>query len=236
MNNRRHLCVSSTWQQFDQTIATLSHEYQQQGGRLYCRKGCGNCCTLAVNCSYPEAILLAAALTDQQRDQVRGRLPLLEQLCQTATDLKTFLQSYREQAGGCPLLDAEARCSCYAVRPLSCRALLSTRPEAWCGVDFSTLHPLEKKAFLSSLDTDRVAFPSHYLARPLELAAERENALDEEFAHTHGVRISGNLIWMLGLELKEQLSTRLEQQEKRVIAWLLEQQQRYPYLLQVTVR
>ena len=234
MGNSQQRQVSSAWQQLDQAILTLRQEHRQQGRFLYCRKGCGNCCTLAVNCSYPEAISLAAGLAPQQRTQVLDRLPLLEQLCRAATDMKTFLQSYRDQAGGCPFLDSKERCSCYSVRPLSCRALLSTRPKAWCGVDFSTLHPLEKKAFLSSLNADIVAFPSHYLARPLDLAAQLEKALDDEFAAQFGVKINGNMIWLLGLELKSQIGERLERQERGVVEWLLEQQERYPYLLQVT--
>lgn len=225
--------VLSLRQQFDEDTFDLWQEYKRTGGSIYCRKGCGNCCTLAVNCSYPEAVILAAELTHQQRYQVLDRLPLLVQLCHAATDLKTFLQSYRKQAGACPFLDAEACCSCYSVRPLSCRALLSTRPEAWCGIDFSTLHPLEKKAFLSSLDADVVAYPSHYLARPLELAAAMEKSLDDEFAMQYGVKISGNLIWLLGLELNSQISERLARQEVGMIDWLLQQQEQYPYLLQV---
>ncbi len=226
--------VISAWQQFDEDTLNLWQEHKQKGGSIYCRKACGNCCTLTVNCSYPEAVILASALTPRQHDLVLARLPLLEQLCSAATDLKTFLVSHRNQAGGCPFLDSEECCSCYADRPLSCRALLSTRPEAWCGVDFSTLHPLEKQAFLSSLDAEVVAYPSHYLARPLEQAAAMEKSLDDEFAMQYGVKISGNLIWLLGLELNSQISERLARQEEGIIDWLLQQQEQYPYLLQVT--
>ena len=225
--------IVSARQQLDVAIAELWQSSRDQGWELYCRQGCDNCCTLAVNCSYPEAVLLADGLSAEQRSRIIERLPLLAQLSATASDLKEFLQSYRRQGGGCSLLDAQQNCSCYSERPLSCRALLSTRPAAWCGVDFSTLHPLEKQAFLSSLDADLVAFPSHYLARPLELAAALEQSLDDEFAKEYGVKISGNLIWLLGLELNSQVGERLARQDRGVIEWLLAQQEQYPYLLQV---
>lgn len=233
-SNRLQQQILSARHQLDDAITELRHSCQEQGRDLYCRPGCGNCCTLAVNCSHPEAMLLATSLSSAQRRQVIARLPLLAQLCAAACDLKEFLLSYRQQGGGCPLLDPQQNCSCYDERPLSCRALLSTRPPAWCGVDFSTLHPLEKQAFLSSLDTALVAFPSHYLARPLELAAALEKSLDEEFAAQQQVKISGNLIWLLGLELTSQVGERLARQEEGMMEWLLEQQERYPYLLQVT--
>lgn len=225
--------ILSAHRQLDDAITDIRHSSREQGWDLYCRAGCGNCCTLAVNCSFPEAMMLAAGLSAEQRDRVIERLPVLAKLCTAACDLKEFLQSYRQQGGGCPLLDPQQNCSSYSERPLSCRALLSTRPPAWCGVDFSTLHPLEKQAFLSSLDADLVAFPSHYLARPLELAAELEKSLDDEFASQYQLKISGNLVWLLGLELKSQVGERLARQEQGLVDWLLEQQEQYPYLLQV---
>ncbi|MBD1400832.1 YkgJ family cysteine cluster protein [Pelovirga terrestris] len=226
--------VVAARQQLDDAIAELWQSWREQERDLYCRAGCGNCCTLAVNCSYPEAVMLAAGLSVEQRQQINERLPVVAQLCTTAADLKEFLHSYRQQGGGCPLLDPQQNCSSYHQRPLSCRALLSTRPPAWCGVDFSALHPHEKQAFLSSLDQNLVAFPSHYLARPLDLAAELEKNLRNEFAHEYGVNISGNLIWLLGLELNSQVGERLAKKEEGLVEWLLEQQERYPYLLQVT--
>lgn len=233
-NSRQQQQLVSAHQQLDDVIADIRQSCRAQGRELYCRPGCGNCCTLAVNCSYPEAVQLAGSLSAEQRDRVSERLPVLEQICTAAGHLKEFLQSYRRLVGGCPLLDTQQNCSNYDVRPLACRALLSTRPAAWCGVDFATLHPLEQQAFLSSLDADLVAFPSHYLARPLALAAHLEKSLDAAFAARYRVKISGNLIWLLGLELNSQLSERLAQQERGIIEWLVAQQERYPYLLQVT--
>jgi hypothetical protein len=224
----------SARQQLDDAIADIRHSCRDQGWDLYCRAGCGNCCTLAVHCSYPEAVLLAAGLSVEQRNRINDRLPVLAQLCTKAGDLKEFLHSYRQRGGGCPLLDPQQNCSSYSERPLSCRALLSTRPPAWCGVDFSTLHPHEKQAFLSSLDKNLVAYPSHYLARPLELAAALEKSLDDDFAAQSRVKITGNLAWLLGLEINSQVGERLARKEEGLIEWLLEQQERYPYLLQVT--
>ena len=40
------------------------------GVRLWCGPGCGNCCTLAVNATYPEALAIAATLTAQQQERV----------------------------------------------------------------------------------------------------------------------------------------------------------------------
>lgn len=201
---------------------------------IFCAKGCRNCCSLAVNCSFPEAVAIAATLTTDQRQQLANKIPLLREISQQAQDLKQFLRLFRQQLGGCPLLEQETgSCSIYPQRPLSCRALLSTRNSSWCGVDFAELHPLEKEAFISSLDPNVTAFPTHYLAATQEQGMELEAQLLGRMRETFGVALSGNLLYQTWLELEYRLSEIIPQGFAATRSWLEERQLDLPFLLQL---
>lgn len=225
--------VELSCQAMDDKIIQFRQQCAEQQVALYCEKGCRSCCTLAVSCSFPEAATLVSRMTPQQKQQLLATLPELENLSRNAENLKDFLKLYRDRCGACVLLSDEGNCTVYEYRPLSCRALLSTRPADWCAVDFSTLHPLEKKAFISSLDPQIVAFPSHYLAASQDEGAALQNAICTTMVKKYGFYLTGNLLWLLGLELKHQLSQALDTDSQQIRAWLDEQQQLYPYLMEV---
>ncbi len=200
---------------------------------IYCAKGCANCCTLAVNCAFAEARVIAAGLNESQQQLIGERAAWLMQLNKDATDLKDFLRRYRSESGGCPFLDpATQSCQIYAERPLTCRALLSTRPAAWCGVDFSTLHPLEKQAFLSSLDPQLVAYPTHYLATPQELATELEDQLQAVMLKQFNCTLGGNLITLIWLQLEFGLAEQLANDPDQIAHFLHSRRLEQSYLLQ----
>lgn len=202
--------------------------------RIYCEKGCCNCCTLTVDCSFPEALAISRALSQQQHQLVTEKIPQLTELSRQAGNLKEFMRRFREQLGGCPFLAHEnGCCTTYHLRPFSCRALLSTRNSSWCAVDFASLHPLEKEAFLSSLDQELVAFPTHYLAssqkQGLALETRAVSAMGEAFS----IAMSGNLIYQVWLEQQFRLSAVIEEGAAAVVALLREQQLALPFLLRV---
>jgi len=175
--------------------------------RIYCEKGCCNCCALAVNCSFPEALAISGVLTVAQQQTLVGKIPTLRTLGEQATSFQDFLGRFRAQLGGCPFLDhLDGCCGIYPVRPFSCRALLSTRNSSWCAVDFAGLHPLEKEAFLSSLDPDLVAFPTHYLAASQKVGLALELRTIAAMHASFGFGLSGNLIYQVWLEQEHQLS------------------------------
>jgi len=212
----------------------IKHLDLPENQRIYCQKGCPNCCSLVVNCSFPEAVTVAKSLTGEQRKLVADRALSIRNLARQSKGLLEFLRGYRNAIGSCALLDArEQSCSVYAARPLTCRALLSTRPSAWCGVDLATLHPLEKEAFLSSLDRDLVSFPTHYLAAPQELASEYETDLGALMQKQFGHGLSGNLIYQVWLEQEHQLSAKLARSGFNLVDYLERQQLFHPLLLQV---
>lgn len=225
--------VELSCQALDDKFVIFGQRCEEQGVALYCDKGCSNCCTLAVHCSFPEAVALVGCLSRQQKQQILETLTLLESLSREAENLKQFLKLYREKCGACPLLDAEGSCSVYEQRPLSCRALLSTRPAGWCAVDFSTLHPLEKQAFISSLDPKVVAFPGHYLAASQQEGAALQASICSTMLDKYGFFLTGNLLWLMGMELKYQLSAALDADSRQIRDWLGEQQQLYPFLLEL---
>ena len=115
-------------------------------------------------------------------------------------DLKSYLKEHRKQLGPCPFLAQSGSCSIYALRPLACRALLSTRPVAWCGVDFSELDNWDKQVYESSLDRQVVAWPTHYVAATQDFAQTLEKTLLETMAREKGWALSGNFAIMVWLE------------------------------------
>lgn len=169
------------------------------GGKIHCRRGCANCCRLAVEATLPEALAAAQALSGSQAAALADHVERLRENLRGAADLRGYLRSYREKMRGCPFLEGDGACGIYDVRPLACRALLSTRNPEWCGVDLSALHPLEKQAFLSGLDPAVVAFPTHYAAAPQEAGRELEEAAAIETVRRWGFSLSGNfpfLVWL----------------------------------------
>ena len=220
-------------QQLDKATAAFCRQ-EVSAVPIFCANGCCNCCSLAVNCSFPEAVAIAAVLTAEQQQQLESKILLLREISQQANDLKQFLRLFRQKIAGCPLLDRkDGSCSIYSERPLSCRALLSTRNSSWCGVDFGELHPLEREAFLSSLDPNVAAFPTHYLAATQELGMELEIQLLSSMRETFGFALSGNLLYQLWLERKYRLSEIIPQGFAATRNGLEERQLDLPFLLQL---
>jgi len=219
-------------QQLDRQAELLASAEDQLP--IYCAKGCRNCCSLAVNCSFPEAVAIANSLTADQRQNLNAKLPLLHQISQQAEGLKQFLRQFRARLGGCPFLTIEdGSCSIYPLRPFSCRALLSTRNSNWCAVDFADLHPQEKEAFLSSLDPQLVAFPTHYLAASQELGLELEAQSLVAMRDAFGVALSGNLLYQVWLEAEYQLSAVMSKGFDEARLFLEQNRLDLPFLLQL---
>lgn len=171
------------------------------GGRLWCGPGCGNCCTLTVNVTLPEAMAIAGSLDDALRARLAATAARVITHAAQCPDARAFLTGYRQAVGPCPFLDAANHCMIYERRPLACRALLSTRPPAWCGVNLAELPGIERDAFLASLDREIVAFPTHYAAAPQELAVEFERGLVFATIRFAGFAVTGSLpilTWLVG--------------------------------------
>ncbi len=194
--------------QFDIFASAWLASYLESGKTIYCREGCAGCCNLAVHGTWPEAVAVAGILSAQQATYLTGYINRLNKALPELTDLKSYLRYHRQTLGPCPFLNERGACSIYPMRPLSCRALLSTRPSAWCTVDFSELDPWDKQAYESSLDRQVVAWPSHYVAATQDLGRELEETLLVKMQQKKGWSLSGNFPLMVWLELNCQLSER----------------------------
>jgi len=194
---------------FDQLCTAWSSEYRQRGGAIHCGKGCSGCCSLVVNCSFPEAMLVANMLDQQQQKRLKAQMPRIQKAAASSASLKEWLRGYRSEAGPCPFLNPDGACGVYAVRPLSCRSLLATKEPDWCIADFAALGSQEKQAFMESLDRSAVAFPTHYAATPQEVGQELEEATLKQMETVYGFSLLGALPWLVWLELEHQLSRRL---------------------------
>ena len=180
--------------------------YRASGKTIYCRENCAGCCHLAVHATYPEAVAVAEDLSGLQLKNLSGYVERLKTALPELTSLKCYLKRHRQGLGPCPFLDAHGSCSIYAIRPLSCRALLSTRPAAWCTVDFSELDHWDKQTYESSLDRQVVAWPTHYVAATQKFGHKLENTLLESMQQKKGWSLSGNFAVMVWLERNAQLS------------------------------
>ena len=194
--------------QFDRFVDQWLTDYGALGKTIYCRTGCAGCCLLAVHATFPEAVVIASKLSQLQTTQLSAYISRLKQALSTLSDLKSYLKSHRQSVGPCPFLDGQNNCSIYPVRPLSCRALLSTRPAGWCTVDFSELDRWDKQAYESSLDPQVVAWPTHFVAATQDFGREMEDEWLEAMQRQQGWALSGNLAAMVWLEQKYRLSQR----------------------------
>ena len=194
---------------FDHLCTAWSSEYRQRGGAVHCGKGCSGCCSLVVNCSFPEAVLVANALNQQQLEQLQTQIPRIQEAAASSASLKEWLRAYRFGAGPCPFLGQSGACGVYEARPLSCRSLLATKEPEWCITDFASLGRQEKQDFMESLDRSAVAFPTHYGATPQEIGQELEEATLRQMETVYGFSIIGSLPWLVWLEREYQLSSRL---------------------------
>jgi len=194
-------------QQFmDMLCRSVIADYVSRGGTVYCARGCSGCCSLVVNCTLTEAVAIAAALDEGQSARVDVYVERFKRLLAGAGDLKEYLRLHRRESGGCPLLAEDGACGIYACRPLSCRALLSTRESRWCEADFASLSPMEKQDFVESLDRDAVAFPMHYLAASRDAGAELENLLSLRLVATFGFSVYGSMPVLLHLAKRHDLA------------------------------
>jgi len=218
---------------FDAKSNAAVDAYTAGGGRIYCEKGCRGCCNLAVRCTFGEALLVGEALPASFDAALEDYVERWRRHLDAAGDLKTFLRLHRRVVGFCPFLDAEGACAVYAARPFACRSLLSSRPAEWCAVDFSELHPLEKQAYLSSLDPGVVAWPTHHLAAPRDLAQELEAETAWRIRETFGFNLSGDLPCLVWLERRHRLSSEAEAGGEAVSALLARTGLDLPFLVQL---
>lgn len=99
--------------------ASMAHHLAEQ---IACARGCFHCCTTYVSTSLPEVFRLARAVDGNQRTSLN--------IYAAAARSKAMPQLQREvDRVHCPIL-IDGACSQYDVRPLVCRAVLSTSLES----------------------------------------------------------------------------------------------------------
>jgi Fe-S-cluster containining protein len=193
----------------DGVIAACLEERAATGRRTFCAAGCSNCCTLFVQATLVEALLVAEELDAEQVYKLQEYVLRQRESLANADDFLTVLRQQRTNVGPCPFLAGNGCCSIYARRPLACRALLSTKPAEWCSVDFSTLDPLEKRLYLESLEDGVVAFPVHYVASSQSAAQDAEARILVEMESRLGGAISGNFPLLVYLAYTSNLARQI---------------------------
>lgn len=193
-------------QQFATFFAAWFDSYRESGKPLYCREGCSGCCHLAVHATFPEAVAVVPELSAQQTAKLAAYVERIKKAHKDWGNLKSYLQEHKKNLGPCPFLDRQGCCSIYSLRPLACRALLSTRPAVWCTVDFSELDSWDKQLYETSLDRQIVAWPTHFIAATQDFGQKLEKTLLESMVHEKGWSLSGNFAIMVWLEQNSHLS------------------------------
>lgn len=216
----------------DEEVRTWVSEYASRGGKVFCGRGCRNCCSLAVSTTYVEAQMVAEFLSPNQAQRLREHVGRLLEGLPAVGDLKSFLRMHRKEIGYCPFLDDDGVCCVYELRPLACRALLSTRPADWCGVDFGDLSSFEKQLFMDSLDPRVVAYPTHYAGAPQDRGRTFEDRLCREAEKIFGFSLTGNLPFLAWLELEHQLGGRFHRGLEDLRQWMERQGLLSEYLVQ----
>jgi len=204
----------------DREVDAALEDCRNRNVTLHCRRGCSNCCRLAVHATWPEAERLAAQLSQTQQATLAEHVERLRRLAAGCADFKAYLRRYRTEMSGCPFLEADGACGVYAFRPLSCRALLSTRPGDWCGVDLAALPDLDKQLYLASLDPDLVDYPTHYLARTRSRGEALESGLLGQMCRTEKVAVAGNLAMLCWLAAERGVHAAIERGELALAGYL----------------
>lgn len=216
----------------DMICSSAATDYRSRGGEIFCGKGCGSCCTLAVNCTAAEALLVARTLDEKQQGRLKSYVERLKGAVGEAADLRSYLRLHRKELGGCPFLD-DGICGVYHARPFSCRALLSTRESRWCGADFSKMKADEKQAFVESLDRSAVAFPMHYLASTQNAGRELEMQASMQTTKVFGFSLYGSMPALVHLFAEYSLLDALGKGADAVLAVAASAGLDSPFVLQV---
>jgi len=217
----------------DQLTGALTADYRSRGGWIYCGRGCSTCCSLVVNCTCSEALLLAETLNEPLLLAVDHFVTQLKGLIEGVSELKEYLRRQRDGSGGCPLLGPDGACRAYERRPFSCRALLSTKESRWCGTDFTRLTSDEQSSFMASLDPSVTAFPLHYLASSQDAGRELERQSLLAMAGAHGFSLYGNMPVLIHLASRHGLETAIAGGAAAVKALLVRTGLDNPLLLQL---
>lgn len=191
--------VRSTHTRFDEFTQEWVDRWHGIHGKVHCRKGCSGCCSLAVHTTFPEAFAVAAKLTTKQQQSLSDYIERLMSALPGLANLKNYLRQHRTVIGPCPFVDHDGACGIYTVRPLTCRALLSTRPAEWCTVDFTTLGSWDRQAYETGLDRRVVDWPTHYVAATREAGRLREAELLTKMKQAFGWSLAGNfplMVWL----------------------------------------
>lgn len=210
-------------------------DYRSNGGAVHCGRGCRECCTLTVNCTLAEAVVLAGAISDAQAVAVAKYAERLRELVGTAADLKDYLRRQRREAGECPLLDTDGACGAYALRLLSCRALISTKESRWCGADFAELSSEEKRGYVDSLDRSVVAFPLHYSASMQDTGREMETRALSLMQQRFGFAVYGCMPVLVHLVRDKELAEAVNAGAAAIKDVLRECGFDHPFLVDITL-
>lgn len=209
LNKKRDEGLLREHKQFENFISTWSTEFLAAGKKVHCQNGCSGCCNLAVHATYPEASAVAKSLSVEQHEQLNLYIQRLKQALPALFDLKSYLKTHRQELGPCAFLDNEGSCTIYSIRPIVCRSLLSTRPAAWCTVDFTQLDEWDKQAYENGLDRSVVAWPTHYVAATQEYGRQLETEILNTMQSQHGWSLAGNFALMVWLAQQCQQDTRV---------------------------
>lgn len=218
--------------QMDRQVDAWCSGYRLSGGTVHCAAGCSGCCTLSVNCTFPETLAITKALRAEQRKEVAICANDLLAAATCSANLKAYLRSKRTY-GACPLLNCNGFCSIYPSRPLACRSLISTRESRWCTADFGTLTSAEKQAFMADLDRRVVDFPLHYAAFPREVGQEGEQAILGQMCAEFGFAVAGELPYLIWLEAEHNLSLSICNGHDATKTYLEERNLLHPFLVRL---
>jgi len=214
----------------NQAIDAWQREYKEQGGRLFCGRGCSNCCTLYVRITGVEALHIAGQLTPEQSGKLKLHVDKMKLHAGGSASMTDFLHRARFKVGPCPFLDPDGACGIYQCRPFACRGMLSTRPAEWCGADFSLLHPLEKEAYRSGLDREVVAWPTHYVEATQYMAEAQEGDVVAWMTESWGFRLVGSLGYLVWLVRESEAMSDLSDMAGAA-EFFAEKGREFPYLL-----
>lgn len=224
------------YDEFDAFSKEWLNEYAENGGTVYCSKGCFSCCDMAVDVTLPEAALIFSAITEHYRSLNLEALNKLLAVVQNSKSHAEFAHKRRSQVGFCPFLSITGSCNAHVIRPLHCRKVFSVLPGAYCADKTLLKMQLGSRLlhYVSLLSQFSVTNGQSSFVQPISQVATfvRTNLLHLT-KQAIGFNLSGDMILLVELCCRSDFWKAVQTSESALVDYLKQCGLYHPFLIAV---
>jgi len=225
------------YNQLDSFTEEWIENYIASGGKVFCQKGCYNCCDLPVRVTLAEAFLISDNNDAVSDDRLRTYLDKLIIYVRDSKSESDYLKSRRTRIGMCPLLNEEGACSVHKKHPIPCRKTISVLHHQFCKAEaINNLPPLEVLKYLDNIKSmsDVTGGRGHYVDDISGLGSYLQNSLRDTTKKLLGFDMFGDLSLMVFLSTQEEfIKVLMSKNVRKVTRYLQENYFLHPYIISI---